>query len=489
MLRKLAGQTAIYGISSIAARLLNYMLAPYLTRIMTTGEYGVVTDLYALIPFVMILLTMGMETGYFRFAGKAQSADEKRRVFQTTWGTVMLASVIFFGVVVFFHRSLAGVMEYAATPSYVLLVAGIVAIDAITALPFAKLREENRALSYVKIRVATVVVNVLLCVTFYSVIPWIGAFQEIFPIGYGAGYYLIANLIASLIAAVMLFPGVRGFRPRIERKLLCTIFLYSLPLLISGIAGVANEFIDRQFIKYLMPGDLAMDSLGIYGAVVKIGVIMLLFVQMYRLAAEPFFLANFKKEDFLKVNAEALKYFFIVSITLFLVITLFTDIFALIIGPGFRQGIFILPVVLLANIGNGVVLNLSFWYKQTGKTKFAIVVTGSGLICTVVLNMVLIPRLGYIGAAWARLGCEIVMVAISYWLNRHYFPTPYNIRRIALYLVAGAILYALGLLLKNLLPYGVSFLANMVLVATFILFAVRIEKIDVKQIVKSILKR
>ena len=486
MIGKLAGQTAIYGISSIAARLLNYLLTPYLTRVMTKGEYGVITDLYALIPFVMILLTMGMETGYFRFAGKAETSDEKKRIFQTTWGAVSLVSVIFFCLVAFFYHPLAGVMEYTATPSYVLLVGAIVAIDAITALPFAKLREENRALMYVKIRVATVVLNILLCLVFYSVIPAIEALQNIFPAEYGPGYYLISNLIASSVAMLMLVPAVKGIRPKIDRKLFRTIFLYSLPLLIGGIAGVANEFIDRQFIKYLMPDDLAMDSLGIYGAVVKIAVIMTLFVQMYRLAAEPFFLANFNKEDFLKINAEALKFFFIVSITVFMTITLFSDLFALIIGADFRQGIYILPVVLLANIGSGVVLSLSFWYKHSGKTKFAIVITGSGLIVTVVLNIILIPRLGYIGAAWARLGCETAMVVISYWLCRLYFPIPYNIKRIALYLLVGAILYVLGMSLKNI-PYIVSLFVNMVLVVAFLLFAVKVEKIDVKQMIKSML--
>lgn len=343
-------------------------------------------------------------------------------------GTVTLVSVVFFGLVGLFFYPLAEVMEYAATPSYILLVGAIITVDAVTALPFAKLREENRALSYVKIRIVTVVLNVLFCVIFYSVIPHIEILENIFPARYGAGYYLISNLIGSLGAALMLVPVVRGYRPLIKRKLLRTIFFYSLPLLVSGIAGVANEFIDRQFIKYLLPREQAMVSLGIYGAVVKLGVIMLLFVQMYRLAAEPFFLANFKKEDFLRINAEALKYFLIVSIILFLLITLFSDYFALIIGADFRQGMYILPVVLLANIGNGIVLNLSFWYKQTGKTKFAILVTGSGLVCTVLFNLLLIPRLGYLGAAWARLGCEGIMVLISYILNRIYFPTPYNIR-------------------------------------------------------------
>ena len=299
MLKKLAAQTAIYGISSIIARFLNYLLTPYLTRIMTTGEYGVVTDLYALIPFILLLLTMGMETGYFHFAGKAGTSEEKRLIFQTTWGIVILVSLLFFGFTLLFLHPLSVVMDYAGTPSYLLLMGSIITVDAVTALPFAKLREENKASAYVKIRVVTILVNLFFCIVFYSVIPGIRDLQNIFPAEYGAGYYLISNLIASVTAAFMLIPAVRGIRPRIKRKLLQPLFIYSLPLLISGVTGTANEFIDRQFIKYLLPQESAMSTLGIYGAALKLGGILLLFVQMFRLAAEPFFFFFFKKEALL----------------------------------------------------------------------------------------------------------------------------------------------------------------------------------------------
>ena len=218
MLKKLAAQTAIYGISSIIARFLNYLLTPYLTRIMTTGEYGVVTDLYALIPFILLLLTMGMETGYFHFAGKAGTSEEKRLIFQTTWGIVILVSLLFFGFTLLFFQPLSVVMDYAGTPSYLLLMGSIITVDAVTALPFAKLREENKASAYVKIRVVTILVNLFFCIVFYSVIPGIRDLQNIFPAEYGAGYYLISNLIASVTAAFMLIPAVRGIRPRIPFK-------------------------------------------------------------------------------------------------------------------------------------------------------------------------------------------------------------------------------------------------------------------------------
>ena len=469
MLKKLAAQTAIYGISSIIARFLNYLLTPYLTRIMTTGEYGVVTDLYALIPFILLLLTMGMETGYFHFAGKAGTSEEKRLIFQTTWGIVILVSLLFFGFTLLFLHPLSVVMDYAGTPSYLLLMGSIITVDAVTALPFAKLREENKASAYVKIRVVTILVNLFFCIVFYSVIPGIRDLQNIFPAEYGAGYYLISNLIASVTAAFMLIPAVRGIRPRIKRKLLQPLFIYSLPLLISGVTGTANEFIDRQFIKYLLPQESAMSTLGIYGAALKLGGILLLFVQMFRLAAEPFFLADFKTEDFL-----------IVSMLLFLMISLFSDFFGLILGSDFRDGLFIIPVVLFANIGNGIVFNLSFWYKRTGKTRLAILVTGSGLICTIVFNLLLLPRLGYAGTAWAHLGSEWIMVIVSYILSRIYYPVPYPLKRILFYLSGGILFYFLGAWQKDISWTG-NILFNLSLIVIYTGVVVKVEKINISR--------
>lgn len=493
MLRKLAGQTLIYGISSIVARLLNYLLTPYLTRIniMTPGEYGIITDMYAIIPFALVVLTMGMETGYFRFAGKAASEEEKKKVFATTWGAVSYLALIFMAAVILFKDSIAGALGYADRSEYILIVGAIITLDVICAIPFVRLREQGRAGRYVFIRVMSVLINVVLCVAFYSGLPRLaeaGILTSLYSPAFGAGYYMVANLIASVCVFAMLMPSCRDVRPRIERKLFRQIFIYSLPLLVSGVAGTANEFIDRQMIKFLMPEDEAMSALGIYGAVVKIGVIMILFTQMYRLGAEPFFLANFKKDDFKAANAEALKYYMIVSVFIFLTIALFSDWFALIVGPAFREGMFILPVVLGANILAGLVFNLSFWYKQTEQTKYAILITGTGLVFTVAFNLLLVPRYGYYGAAWARLICEAAMVGVSYGLNRRHFPTPYNLRRIAEYVFIGAVMFAagnytgqLGGVAKNLI--------NFVMIAIFVLYAMRRERIDVRGLVRAVVRR
>ncbi len=483
-LKSLAGQVAIYGISSVVARLLNYLLVPYYTRIMTPAEYGVITDIYALIPFALVVLTLGMESGYFRFAAKAEGVEERKGVYATTWGATLSAAAIFLAVVLLFEGQISGVLGYAGKP-YVWITAAIIFLDVAGAIPFARLREEGRAMRYVAIRLLSVIINIGLCLWLYNAQPECFGF---FATPTDPAYAFVANLIASGVTFILLLLSCRGVAPRIERKRLKTIFLYSLPLLVSGIAGTANEFIDRQMIKFLMPAEESLAALGIYGAVVKIGVVMLLFTQMYRMAAEPFFLAEFKRDEFKNSNAEVMKYFVIVSLVIFLIITLFSDIFALIVGPDFREGMYILPVILVSNALGGVVLNLSFWYKQTGATKYAIWITGTGLLFTVVFNILLVPTLGYMGAALARLLCESAMVVVSYRLGQRHYPTPYNLKRIFFYVVVAAILWALSLLTAELSMWA-KYLCNSAMVVTFVVIAIRRERINVGGLVRSILRR
>lgn len=483
-LSKLAGQVAIYGISSVVARLLNYLLVPYYTRIMSPSEYGVITDIYALIPFALVVLTMGMESGYFRFAAKAEGPQERKRVYATTWGAVLAAASLFLGIVLLFEDGISSALGYAGT-DYVWITGTIIFFDVAGAIPFARLRQEGRAMRFVVIRLLSVIINIGLCLWFYNSK---GEGLNLFGNPTDPGYALVANLISSVVTFILLLLSCRGTLPRIESGRFRTIFLYSLPLLVSGIAGTANEFIDRQMIKFLMPAGESLAALGIYGAVVKIGVVMLLFTQMYRLAAEPFFLAEFKKDEFKNSNAEVMKYYVIVSLAIFLFITLFSDLFALIVGPDFREGMYILPMVLVSNALSGVVLNLSFWYKQTGATKYAIWITGTGLLFTIVFNILLVPSLGFAGAALARLVCELAMVVVSYRLNQKYYPTPYNLKRIFLYVAVSAAMWGVSLL-TNELSAVPKYLINSAMVVGFMLFAIRVERINIGALVRSILRR
>ena len=488
MLEKLAKQTAIYGISTIVGRFLSYLLTPYYTRVFGQAEYGIITDIYALIPFALVVLTMGMESGYFRFAAKADAAGgdvqaAKKRLFSTVWGITSLAAFVFFVAVVLLREKIAVAMgeAYVAHPEYVVIVGAIVMFDVATCIPFSRLREQGRAGRFVMLKMLNIVLQTGLAFAF-------GA-MGLFATEFGVGWAFVANLAASVITFASILPTTNHTVPKVDWLLLATIFSYSLPLLVSGIAGTANEFIDRQMIKYLVPEN-AMAQLGIYGAITKIAVVMMLFTQMYRLAAEPFFLANYRKDDFKAMNAAALKYYMIASMLIFLGIALFKDLFALIVGRDFRQGIFILPVVLGANVLSGVWLNLSFWYKREERTWLAIAVTFVGLIFTVLCNIVLVPKYGYYGAAWARFASEAAMVGVSYWLNRRYYPTPYPMARIVEYVAVALAVYAASVAVERA-EVGVvlQYIVNLILVSGYALYVVRREKIDVKAMLRAMLRR
>lgn len=488
MLEKLAKQTAIYGISTIVGRFLSYLLTPYYTRVFGQAEYGIITDIYALIPFALVVLTMGMESGYFRFAAKADAAGgdvqvAKKRLFATVWGITSLAAFVFFVAVALLREKIAVAMgeAYVAHPEYVVIVGAIVMFDVATCIPFSRLREQGRAGRFVTLKMVNIVLQTGLAFAF-------GA-MGLFATEFGVGWAFVANLMASVITFAAMLPSTNRTLPKIDWLLLATIFSYSLPLLVSGIAGTANEFIDRQMIKYLV-SENAMAQLGIYGAITKIAVVMMLFTQMYRLAAEPFFLANYRKDDFKAMNAAALKYYMIASMLIFLGIALFKDVFALIVGRDFRQGIFILPVVLGANVLSGVWLNLSFWYKREERTRLAIVVTFIGLIFTVLCNFLLVPRYGYYGAAWARLASEAAMVAVSYWLNRRYYPTPYPMARIAEYVAVALAAYVASVVVERAeVGVALQYIVNLAIVAGYAFYVVRREKIDVRAMLRAMLRR
>ena len=490
MLEKLAKQTAIYGISTIVVRFLNYLLTPYYTRIFDQATYGIVTDIYALIPFALVVLSMGMESSYFRFSTRAEEqggdvAAGKRRVFATTWGTTILNALIFFVAVTLLHRPISEVMgaAYVLHPEYVIIVAAIVMVDVWSMIPFSRLREQGRAMHFVVLKALNMLLNVGLAIGF--------GVAGLYATPFGVGWVFVANLAASLITLLALLPTTERTLPRIDGALMRKILVYSLPLLISGVAGTANEFIDRQMIKYLTPGGeaAAMAELGVYGAIVKIAVVMTLFTQMYRLAAEPFFLAGFKKEDFKEANAAAMKYFVMASMLIFLGIALFRDLFAYIVGDKFREGIDILPLVLAANVLAGIWFNLSFWYKREEKTKYAAYITFLGLGITLALSFILVPKWGYRGAAWVRLAAEAAMVVWSYILCRKHYPIPYDLRRIGEYLALSAALYLLSEVAVDKLPYTAWMTLNIVLFGVAVWFAVWREKIDLKALGRAALKK
>lgn len=466
LIRKLVSQTAIYGISPIVAKFLNYLLTPYLTRVMGLAIYGQVSLLYSAIPFANVLLTMGLATGYFRYAAKCNDLSSRSQLFTTTWGAVTIVSVIFGLLAIILGSDLAYLFKLDL--KCVLATALLIVIDNISAIPLAALRERGRGGLFTLVNVSGVVVNVTLCWLFYSVMPEYGYDTRITPF-----WVIIANVAASSVSLLILLPSAlknisRSFSP----ALLKNIFNYSIPLMMAGIMGVSGDFIDRPLFVLLLPDGEA--QLGIYGGVAKVAALMMIFRQIYTLGAEPFFLQGFSKEDFGATNAAATKYFTIVGIAIFLLITLFADTFALILGPDYRVGMDIVPMLLLANLFAGLLVNLSFWYKAADRTRIAIYITGVGVFVTLMFNLALIPSMGYHGAAIARVVSTALMVVISYFLCQKYYPVPFDLRCIGLYFLIGGGLYTLSFATAMTGVYMQNFL-NFLLILIFGLVAFQLE--------------
>lgn len=464
LLKKLASQTAVYGISAILSKFLNYLLTPYLTRVMSDSVYGQVNLLYGIIPFANVVLTMGLATGYFRYAAKCRTLGDKRQLFTTTWGAVTLMALLFGGVMAFCNGSLAEVMRLA--PECIATMTALIVVDNIAAIPLAALREQGKAVYYTVVNVTGVVVNVTCCILLYTYIP--GAAEN--PL-----WVLVANLIASTVSLLLLLPNAfKWLSAAFSSKLLRSIFTYSIPLMMAGIMGVSGDFIDRQLIYFMLPEDIAEAQLGIYTAVAKIAALLMIFRQIYALGAEPFFLQGFSKEDFRAANAAATKYFIIAGIAIYLVLSLFSREFAYIVGSDFRSGMGVLPLLLLANLFAGILVNLSFWYKAADKTRIAIYITGLGVVVTLAINLALIPSMGYHGAALARVVSMLLMVAVSYYLCQKYFPVPFDLKRIGFYFLLGGAIFGLSYA-TALLPSAGRITLNFLLLLIYLLTALKIE--------------
>lgn len=464
LLKKLASQTAVYGISAILSKFLNYLLTPYLTRVMSDSVYGQVNLLYGIIPFANVVLTMGLATGYFRYAAKCRTLGDKRQLFTTTWGAVILMALLFGGVMAFCNGSLAEVMRLA--PECIATMTALIVVDNIAAIPLAALREQGRAVYYTVVNVTGVVVNVTCCILLYTYIP--DATEN--PL-----WVLVANLIASTVSLILLLPNAfKWLSTAFSSKLLRSIFTYSIPLMMAGIMGVSGDFIDRQLIYFMLPEDIAEAQLGIYTAVAKIAALLMIFRQIYALGAEPFFLQGFSKEDFRSANAAATKYFIVAGIAIYLVLSLFSREFAYIVGSDFRSGMGVLPLLLLANLFAGILVNLSFWYKAADKTRIAIYITGLGVVVTLAINLALIPSMGYHGAALARVVSMLLMVAVSYYLCQKYFPVPFDLKRIGFYFLLGGTIFGLSYA-TALLPSAGRITLNFLLLLIYLLTALKIE--------------
>ena len=465
-IKALAGQTVIYGLGTIVPRLLNYLLTPFYVRVFVSGEYGQISELYAWIALLLAILTFGMETTFFRFSQKEDSG----KVFNNAETIVLLITSIFLVLYGFFYKSFAELIHYEFNTHYVLLLGIIVAIDAAAAIPFAMLRKENKAGRFSLIKTINVLTNIFFNILFLVVIP-----EKSMMIGeslFGEGtslliWVFISNILASLLNLILLFPQLSKLRLRLNRDLIVPMLKYSFPILLISLVGMVNEVADKILIKYLvtipdettlasmnMTGEkYAMQQLGIYSANFKLGVLMTIFIQMFRFASEPFFFSHAKDRNAPTLYAKVMTYFVIFCLLIFLGVMFYMDILQHFVGrtgSDYREGLRIVPIILIANMLYGIVFNLSIWFKLSDKTYYGTIISIIGSITTLLCFFILIPRIGYMGAAIAHLGCYSVMMLVSYFWGQRIMPIPYQIGRITIYCVLAAILFFISTLTSEL---------------------------------------
>jgi Membrane protein involved in the export of O-antigen and teichoic acid len=477
-MKRLAKDTVIYGLSSILGKFLNWCLVPlYTYKLHSTGDYGVVNYLYGWTAFLQIVLTYGMETGFFRYANKSD-LDEKR-VYSTTLSSVGTTTVIFIVLGLLFAPQLGDMTSgYGVRTEYISMLVLTVAMDAFSAIPFAYLRYKNRPIRFASLKMLFIFLNIVTNLFFLIICPliqkshpeWISWFYN--P-DYGVGYVFVSNLISTFIQTLFLMPQVFGFKYNFDWNLLKQMLKYSFPLLILGIAGILSQTIDKMMFPSLFPDkETAMDQLGIYGANTRIAVVMMMFTQAFRFAYEPLVFAKSKGEDNKAMYANAMKFFIIFTLLIFLGIMFYIDLLKYIIKPTYFSGLPVVPLVMLGQLFFGIYFNLSIWYKLTDKTKWGAYFSVIVCVLTIVLNITLVPHFGYMGCAWATLVSNLIVMVLSYFMGQKEFPITYDMKSIGLYTALSVGLYIIYLLVDlGSVPLNLAF--RTVLMAVFIAYMVK----------------
>ena len=469
-LKSLAKDTAIYGVSSILGRFLNYLLVPIYTISMpaSTGGYGVITNMYAITALLLVLLTCGMETGFFRFANKGD--DDPIRVYSTTLLTVGSISLSFLAVCLLFLKPIAGVMGYEEHPWYLGMMLIVIAMDAIQAIPFAYLRYKNRPIKFAALKMLFIFASIALNIVYF-----------VFMKGTDVGAAFLINLICTSLVMVCLISELRGFRYTLDRDLVKRMFRYSFPILILGIAGILNQVVDKIIFPFVYPDEAeAAVQLGIYGATSKIAMIMAIFTQAFRFAYEPFVFGKSREKDNRQMYAQAMKFFIIFTLLAFLAVMFYLDILRYVIGRDYWEGLKVVPIVMAAEMFMGVYFNLSFWYKLTDETKWGAYFSITACTIVILMNVFLIPVYGYVACAWAGFTGYAVAMLLSYFVGQKKYPINYDLKSIGGYVLLALVIYAVGewMPLENTV---LRLLFRTVLLAVFIAYIIK-HDLPLKQI-------
>ncbi len=438
-MKVLAKETVIYGLSSIIGKFLNWLLVPLYTYVLAQqADYGIVTNLYAWTALLLVVLTYGMETGFFRFANKEDANPDT--VYTTAMTSVFTTSLLFALGCCLFSRPLAGVLGYPEHCEFISLLSIVVAMDAFACIPFAYLRYKRRPIRFAVLKLLFVFLNIVLNIFFLVICPKIQDWRLVsswYDPNYGVGYVFVANIFATAIQTLCLLPTARpectGQTPWFSWPLLKQMLHYSLPLLVLGVCGIMNQTLDRILFPFFYRGADAQTQLGIYGACFKVAMVMMMFTQAFRYAYEPFVFAKHKDRESVGAYADAMKYYILFSYLILLGMVVYLDFLKFIIAPSYWEGLVIVPVVLWTYIFQGIYFNLSFWYKLTDRTQWGAWFSIIGVVITFVLQAVFVPRIGYMASAASSTVCFFVLTLLSYGVGRHYLAIPYDLKRIGLY--------------------------------------------------------
>lgn len=474
-LKSLAKDTAIYGLSSIVARFINYWLVPIQTSKFNAagGQYGIITNVYAYISLLIIFLTYGMETTFFRFMSRDGENPEK--VYATTMRMVLTTSMVFAVTITLFLHPIAGAMGYSDHPEYIWVMFITVAIDAFTAIPFAYLRYAHKPVKFASLKIFNISLNIILNVLYLMVLPALrlnpfGIYDDSFRVDVVWVFYI--NMLCSVATLVMLGKELKGFRHGFDRTTCKRMILYTTPLLIMGLAGQLNQAASQILFPYLYNGSVeeARAQLGIYGACIKIAMIMVMITQAFRYAYEPFVFSKSKDQNQKETYAVAMKYYIIFTLLAFLVVIANMNLLRYLVGQSYWEGLRVVPIVMAAEIMFGIFFNLSFWYKLTDRTVWGAYFSGIGAVVLITVDVLLIPRFSYMACAWAGFAAYGVSMFISYLAGQKYYPIRYPLKDIFFYIVVTGILFAGMTLANDHLPILAALVVNALL--TFVFLAV-----------------
>ena len=435
----LAKETAIYGVSSIVGKFLNWMLVPLYTYVLQQqSDYGIVTNLYAWTALLLVILTYGMETGFFRFANK--EGENPQTVYSTSLIALFTTSLLFAIVCVIWQVPIANTLGYPSHSEFIALLGIVVAMDAFASIPFAYLRYRKRPLQFAALKLLFVFLNIALNLFFLVLCPKIqdwGVISSWYDPNYGVGYVFVANILATGIQTLCFLPAIleggKHSKGLFSWTLLKQMLKYSLPLLVLGVCGIMNQTLDRILFPFFYDGADAQTQLGIYGACFKVAMVMMMFTQAFRYAYEPFVFAKHKDRESVAAYADAMKYYIIFSYMILLGMIFYLDLLKFIIAPSYWEGLKVVPVVLWTYIFQGVYFNLSFWYKLTDKTQWGAYFSLIGVVITFGLQAVFVPRIGYMASAASSTVCYLVIMLLSYIIGRRHLEIPYDLRRIGIY--------------------------------------------------------